>query len=109
MRSDVVLKNAAPGEVAGCGGILKSATISFGQNLVPDDLARSQMAADTADLLFAIGSTLTVNPIASIVPRAKRNGAALVILNAEETPFDFMADSVVRGSISDVLPRILAS
>ncbi len=92
-----------------CGGIMKSATISFGQALVAEDLARAQAAADAADLLLAIGTSLTVNPIASIVPRAHRGGAALVILNAEETPFDHLADAVVRGSISELLPRIIQS
>lgn len=91
-----------------CSGIIKSATISFGQSLVAADLHRAQIAADEADLLLAIGSTLTVNPIASIVPRAVRNGARLIIVNAEATPFDELADAVVRGSISDVLPRIIA-
>lgn len=90
-----------------CGGIMKSATISFGQPLVAADLNRAQLAADDADLLLAIGSSLTVNPIASVVPRAKRGGAALIIVNAQETPFDGIADAVVRGSISEVLPRII--
>ncbi len=92
-----------------CSGIIKSATISFGQPLVSADLQRSQTAADAADLLIAIGSTLTVNPVASIVPRAVRNGASLVIVNAEPTPFDAVADAVVRGSISEVLPQIIGS
>ena len=92
-----------------CGGIIKSATISFGQQLVAEDLLRAQLAADTADLLIAIGTTLTVNPIASIVPRAVRNGAALVIINAEPTPFDAVANAVIQSSISDVLPRIITA
>lgn len=91
-----------------CGGIMKSATISFGQALIPGDLARAQLAADEADLLLAIGTTLTVNPIASIVPRAKRGGAALVIVNGEETAFDQIADVVIGGSITDVLPQLTA-
>ena len=94
-------------ECPNCGGIIKSATISFGQQLIAADLLRAQLAADEADLLMAIGSTLTVNPIASIVPRAVRNGADLVIVNAEPTPFDGVANAVVRGSISDVLSRIV--
>ncbi len=92
-----------------CSGIIKSATISFGQPLVSADLQRAQMAADEADLLMAIGSTLTVNPVASIVPRAVRNGAALVIVNAEPTPFDPVANAVIRGSISEVLARIVVA
>lgn len=94
-------------ECPNCGGIIKSATISFGQQLIAADLLRAQLAADEADLLMAIGSTLTVNPIASIVPRAVRNGADLVVVNAEPTPFDGVANAVVRGSISDVLSRIV--
>ena len=90
-----------------CGGLLKSATISFGQALVAEDLARAQEAADAADVLLAVGSTLTVNPIASVVPRAHRNGATIVIVNAEPTPFDGLAAAVVRGSISEVLPKIV--
>lgn len=92
-----------------CGGLMKSATISFGQQLVAEDLQRAQQAADEAELLLAIGSSLTVNPIASIVPRAKRGGASLVIVNGESTPFDGLADAVVGGSISSVLPQIIGS
>ncbi|MFT7473439.1 MAG: NAD-dependent deacetylase [Verrucomicrobiales bacterium] len=110
---EVVLERVRAGEAdpscPRCGGIVKSATISFGQALIAADLTRSQQAADEADLLFAIGSTLTVNPIASIVPRAIRGGAALIIVNGEETPFDGLANAVVRGSISDVLPRIISA
>lgn len=108
---NAVLDRVRAGEVdpecPECGGMMKSATISFGQALIAADLARAQEAADAADLLLAIGSTLTVNPIASVVPRAKRRGAALVIVNAEPTPFDAIADAVVRGSISEVLPKII--
>jgi NAD-dependent deacetylase len=91
-----------------CGGILKSATISFGQNLVVEDLERSLAAAEACDLLLAVGSTLTVYPAAGMVPIAKENGAALIILNGEPTPFDPIADAVLRGSISDVLPALVA-
>ena len=108
---EAMLERVRDGEVdpacPTCGGIMKSATISFGQALIAADLNRAQLAADDADLLLAIGSTLTVNPIASVVPRAVRGGAALVIVNAEQTPFDAIADSVVRGSISEVLPQII--
>ncbi|MGI9604866.1 MAG: SIR2 family NAD-dependent protein deacylase [Acidimicrobiales bacterium] len=110
---DSVLERVRAGEAdpacPDCGGIMKSATISFGQNLIAADLERAQDAADAADLLLAVGSSLTVNPIASIVPRAKRNGAALVIVNGESTPFDPIADAIVQGGISDVLPRIIGS
>jgi len=90
-----------------CGGILKSATISFGQNLVADDLLRAQLAAETCDLLLAVGSTLTVYPAAGMVPIAKEAGAALIIVNAEPTPFDPIADAVLQGSISELLPALV--
>jgi NAD-dependent deacetylase len=90
-----------------CGGILKSATISFGQSLVADDLARAQEAAEACDLLLAIGTTLAVYPIAGVVPIAKSSGARIVILNAEPTEMDELADAVLRGSISEVLPRLV--
>lgn len=91
-----------------CNGILKSATISFGQALVPEDLARAELAARDCDLLLAIGSTLSVYPIAGVVPVAKRAGARVVIVNAEPTEMDDIADAVLRGSISDLLPRLMA-
>lgn len=89
-----------------CGGILKSATISFGQNLVVEDLERAQEASENCDLMLAVGSTLSVYPIASAVPVARSNGAAVVIVNGSPTDMDMLADVVVRGSISDVLPSI---
>ena len=91
----------------GCGGILKSATISFGQNLVAQDLRRAEQAALRADLLLAIGSTLGVYPAAGVVPVAKRAGARVVIVNAEPTQMDDLADAVLRGSISAILPRLV--
>ena len=91
-----------------CGGILKSATISFGENLVPDDLQRSQVAAARADVFLAIGTSLAVYPAAGLPEIALRNGARLVILNAEETPFDEVADAVVREQLGDVLPGLVA-
>ena len=91
-----------------CGGILKSATISFGQALVPEDLERASLAARGCDLLLAVGSTLAVYPIAGVVPVAKRAGARIVIVNAEPTEMDDVADAVLRGSISNILPALLA-
>jgi NAD-dependent deacetylase len=89
-----------------CGGILKSATISFGQPLVPQVIERAMRAAQQADLLLAIGSSLQVYPAAGLVPIAKEAGAAVVILNAEPTPFDAIADVVLREAIGSVLPSI---
>ena len=90
-----------------CGGLLKSATISFGQNLVEEDLIRADWAARNCDLLLAVGSTLGVYPAAGVVPIAKRNGARLVILNAEPTEMDDLADAVLRGSIAELLPPLV--
>jgi NAD-dependent deacetylase len=89
-----------------CGGILKSATISFGQGLVAEDLARAERAANSCDLMIAIGTTLSVYPIAAVVPLAKRSGARVVIMNAERTEMDDLADALLPGNISDLLPRL---
>jgi NAD-dependent deacetylase len=90
-----------------CGGIIKTATISFGQSLVPEDLQRAEEAALESDLLLAVGSTLQVYPAAGVVPLAKRAGARLVIVNNEATPFDAMADAVFREPIGEVLPALV--
>ncbi len=90
-----------------CGGMLKSATISFGQSLVEADLERAFHAAEACDVLLAVGSTLGVYPVAAMVPTAKQAGARIVIVNAERTEMDDLADVVIRGSISEVLPQII--
>jgi NAD-dependent deacetylase len=90
-----------------CGGILKSATISFGQALIPEVIDRALKAAQEADLLLAIGTSLNVYPVAGAVPLAKSAGAKVVILNAEPTPMDDIADAVLRGAIGEVLPQLV--
>jgi len=90
-----------------CGGILKSATISFGQSLVPEDLRRAEQAARRCDLMLAIGTKLSVWPVAGVVPAAKDAGARVVIVNAEATDMDSLADAVLRGAIGDILPRLV--
>ncbi len=90
-----------------CGGILKSATISFGQSLVAADLRRAERAALACDLLLAVGSTLAVHPAAGVVPIARSAGARVVILNGEPTEMDGLADAVVRGKIGEVLPVLV--
>jgi NAD-dependent protein deacetylase/lipoamidase len=90
-----------------CGGILKSATISFGQNLVAHDLRRAEVGARECDLLLAVGTTLSVFPIAGVVPIAKRGGARIVIVNGEPTEMDDLADAVIRGPIGEILPRLV--
>jgi len=89
-----------------CGGILKSDTISFGQALVPEVIARAMQVASEADLLLAVGTSLQVYPVAGAVPAAQEAGATIVIVNGEPTPFDDIADAVLPGSISEILPRI---
>jgi NAD-dependent deacetylase len=90
-----------------CGGILKSATISFGQNLVARDLQRAEAAAAGCDLLLAVGSTLAIYPAARLVPIAAHAGAAVVIVNGGPTELDSLADVVVNGSISELLPALV--
>ena len=92
-----------------CGGILKSATISFGQTLVPEVIDAALRAATEADLFLAVGSTLQVYPVAGAVPLARGAGAKIVIINAEPTQFDDIADAVFNESISEVLPRLCAA
>ncbi len=89
-----------------CGGILKSATISFGQNLVERDLFRAQEAAATCDFFMAIGTSLAVYPVAYLPQMALENGAKLLIVNAEPTPMDGLATWSIQAQISDVLPEI---
>jgi NAD-dependent deacetylase len=90
-----------------CGGILKSATISFGQPLVAADLQRAELAARRCDLFMAAGTSLVVFPAAGLVPLAAAHGARIVIVNAEPTPYDPLADAVVRDPIGNALPTIV--
>ncbi len=89
-----------------CGGLLKTATISFEQRLDPDVLDAAVRAAADATVMLAIGTTLEVQPAAGLVPLARRRGAAVVIVNNDPTALDSLADVVIRGSISEVLPRL---
>jgi len=89
-----------------CHGMLKSDTISFGQQLVPEVIQRALSAAQEADFLLSVGTSLQVYPVASAVPYAKSARARVVIMNAQPTPFDAIADAVFSGSISDVLPQL---
>jgi NAD-dependent deacetylase len=91
-----------------CGGIVKSTTISFGQNLDPDVLEASVEAVVGADLLLVVGSSLHVHPAAGLVPLALRSGSPVVIVNGEPTPYDDDAAAVVRTPISAALPLLVA-
>jgi NAD-dependent deacetylase len=89
-----------------CGGILKSATISFGQPLVPEVIDRALQAAEEADMVLAIGTSLSVYPVANAVPLAKSAGAGVIIVNAQPTAMDQLADVVLRGAIGELLPEL---
>jgi NAD-dependent deacetylase len=104
---DRVIAGEEDPECRSCGGILKSATISFGQGLVARDLQRADLAARECDLLLAIGTTLAVYPIAGMVPAAAESSARIVIINGESTEMDSLADAVLHGSISHILPKII--
>jgi NAD-dependent deacetylase len=90
-----------------CGGILKSATIYFGQVLDERVVAAAVAAAGDCDVFLAVGTSLQVWPAAGLVDIAVRSGARLVVVNAEPTPYDDVADLVVREPIGSSLPRLL--
>jgi len=93
---------------ADCGGWLKPATVSFGQSLPTDVLREAAMLAEQSDCLLALGSSLLVNPAASLAGVAKRSGAALVIITLGETPYDDLADVRLHAKVGEVLPQIAA-
>ncbi|MGY8805980.1 MAG: NAD-dependent deacetylase, partial [bacterium] len=83
-------------------------TISFGHGLVSEDLERSEQAALHCDLAIAVGSTLSVYPIANVIPVAKNAGARVIIMNGGPTEMDSLADVLLTGSISDLLPKLVS-
>ncbi len=91
-----------------CGGIVKSDTISFGQSLVPEVIVRAMGVSDECDVMLAVGSTLSVYPVANCIPIAKRAGAAVIIVNGQPTEMDRHADHLLIGQIADILPRLVA-
>lgn len=92
-----------------CGGMLKSATVSFGQPLDAQVLDAAALAASHCDLYLAIGSTLTVHPAAGLCELAVDSGARLVVINDTETPYDDLAAVRLDGRIEQVLPAVVAS
>jgi NAD-dependent deacetylase len=90
-----------------CGGILKSATVMFGQALDPQVLGRAVAAVRACDLFLAIGSTLTVEPAASLCALAVESGALLVIVNRDPTPYDQLATAVIRQPIGQAVPALV--
>ena len=109
---EVMLDRVRAGEVdppcTRCGGIVKTATISFGQALIPEVIDRAFEVATQADVFVAIGSTLQVYPVANTVPVARQSGARLIIVNGQPTQFDSIADLVLSGSISEILPLLFS-
>lgn len=91
-----------------CGGVLKPATVMFGQRLDPQVLGQAMAVAKGCHVFVAVGSTLQVQPAASLAGMAAEAGARLIIVNAEETPYDSLADEVVREPIGTALPALLA-
>ena len=90
-----------------CGGILKSDTISFGQPLVPEVIEKALRVSAEAEVLLAVGSSLSVFPAANCVPRARAAGAMVVIVNAQPTAMDRHAGAVLSGQIGRILPDLV--
>jgi NAD-dependent deacetylase len=90
-----------------CGGIIKSATVSFGQSIPPEVWARAEALARACDAFLAVGSSLVVRPAAGLPVLARAAGAALLIVNREPTPLDGLADAVVHGEAGTVLPALV--
>ena len=91
-----------------CGGVLKSDTISFGQQLTPGILDQALIYAQNCDLLIAIGTTLSVGPVNNMVPRARANGVKVAIINGEPTAMDDYAGAIAVGDISELLGAIMS-
>ncbi len=97
-----------PPECVNCGGILKSATISFGQSMPEGPMRRAQTLMAACDLCLVAGSSLVVYPAAAFPAFAKENGARLVIVNREPTPLDEVADLVIHAEIGNVLSAFIS-
>jgi NAD-dependent deacetylase len=89
-----------------CGGLLKSGTVSFGEPLPAEELARAEEAAQTSDLFIVVGSSLVVYPAAYLPLHALDAGASLVIVNLGETPLDHLAHLLIAAPAGKVLPRV---
>lgn len=90
-----------------CGGMLKAATVSFGQALDPGLLRRAANASSDCEVFIAAGTSLTVHPVAGLPELAVRAGAALIVINAEPTPFDHVADVVLRDDVGVAMTAIV--
>lgn len=94
-------------DCAACGGIVKTATISFGQPMPQDEMLRAEAATLACELMLVMGSSLGVYPAAGFPLMAKRNGAGLVILNRDETPQDRYADLVINDEIGPTIRAVV--
>ncbi|MFF7467842.1 Sir2 family NAD-dependent protein deacetylase [Streptomyces sp. NPDC008092] len=92
-----------------CGGILKAATVMFGERLDPVVLGEALAISKACTVFVAVGSSLQVQPAAGLAGVAADHGARLVVVNAEPTPYDDRADEVVRDPIGTALPKLLAA
>lgn len=90
-----------------CGGLIKAAVVSFGENLPASNIERAEKMLKTADLLIAIGSSLQVWPASGLLEVALRRDAALIIINRDATPFDAVADLVLRGDLVEITQGIV--
>ena len=113
ISSDEACERVNSGDLApecrSCGGLLKPATISFGQPMPADVLAQAEIAARNCDLFLAAGSSLVVHPAAMLPVIAKRAGARLIIVNREPTPLDEIADLRLGGELGETLPALLGA
>jgi NAD-dependent deacetylase len=92
-----------------CGGLLKPATVAFGQVVPPSALDAALAAARDCDVFLAVGTTLSVSPASTVAAEASRHAARFVICNGQPTDYDRFADAVLRGSITEILPRALGT
>jgi NAD-dependent deacetylase len=90
-----------------CGGPLKCATIAFGQALPEDVLRASYKHASSCDVFLIIGSSLVLQPAASLPLHAKQAGATLILVNLSETPYDSMMDIIIKGRAAETMPCIM--
>ncbi len=104
---DVFKASGTPPECTHCGGIVKSATISFGQSMPEQKMHDAEAASLACDLFIVLGSSLVVFPAAGFPVIAKRNGAKLIIINREETELDTIADLVGHKDIGDVMVPLM--
>ena len=106
IRAHFDVHGEAP-DCAGCGGLVKTATISFGQPMPQDEMLRAEAATLACDLMLVMGSSLAVYPAAVFPLMAKRGGARLAILNRDETPQDRFADLVVNAGIGPTMRAVI--